>query len=640
MAWNDGLKDPSLSIAATDASPLRVRAGPGTGKTFTLIRRIARLLENDVEPNQILVCTFTRTAADDLKRELDALEVAGASSVRATTVHALCFGILSRNDVLEITGRVARPLLKYETRFLLEDLHNGIFGNIHKRRKRLKAFESAWARLQTDQLGWPNNPTDREFQQHLLDWLKFHNTMLIGELVPETLRYLGTNPAIPERSAFSHALVDEYQDLNAAEQEFIRLIAENAQLTIIGDENQSIYSFKYAHPQGISEFHSRHDGTADATLDICRRCPTSIVDMANYLISCSPGRSEHALIPRPENGVGEIRIVQWRSMEQEAQGIAWFIKQRIEAGVDPGRILVLAPRRQFGYGIRDALNERDVQAHSFFQEEALDGDPKKIDECRVQLAFTLLTLLANPADSVALRCWCGFGSGDLRRGAWGRIRNLCIEKNIVLPAALEDIRRRQLRISSGLHIIRKLEKLHVQLQQLASLRGSQLVDALFPDEDSDFSQIRSMAIEIEEGADASQILEHLRKGITQPELPTDVDYVRVMSLHKSKGLTADLVVVMGCIEGLIPTLPHSDSVTQKEMDIAVEEQRRLFYVAITRSREILVLSSVTDLPRNLAHKMGVEIHNRGNTARTITTRFINELGPTRPEPIAGRQLLR
>ena len=70
MAWNDGLKDPSLSIAATDASPLRVRAGPGTGKTFTLIRRIARLLENDVEPNQILVCTFTRTAADDLKREL------------------------------------------------------------------------------------------------------------------------------------------------------------------------------------------------------------------------------------------------------------------------------------------------------------------------------------------------------------------------------------------------------------------------------------------------------------------------------------------------------------------------------------------------------------------------------------------
>ena len=640
MPWNDGLEDPSLSIAATDDSPLRVRAGPGTGKTFTLIRRITRLLENDVEPKRILVCTFTRTAADDLKRELDALEVAGASSVRATTVHALCFGILSQNAVLGITGRVARPLLKYETRFLLEDLYNGIFENIHKRRERLEAFESAWARLQTDQPGWPNDPIDRKFQRHLLDWLKFHDTMLIGELVPEALRYLRTNPAIRERSAFSHVLVDEYQDLNAAEQEFIRLISENAQLTIIGDENQSIYSFKYAHPQGISEFHSRHVGTVDATLDLCRRCPTSIVDMANYLISCSPRRSEHTLIPRPENGAGEVRIVQWRSMEREAQGIARFIEQRIEAGVDPGRVLVLAPLRQFGYGIRDALNKGGVQAHSFFQEEALDGNPKKIDECRVQMAFTLLTLLANPKDSVALRCWCGFGSSDLRRGAWGRIRNLCVEKNIALSAALEGIRRKQLRISSGLHIIRRLEELHVQLQQLASLRGSRLVDALFPDEDSDFSQIRSMAIEIEEDADASQTLEHLRKGIIQPELPTDVDYVRVMSLHKSKGLTADLVVVMGCIEGLIPTRPHSDSVTQEEIDVAVEEQRRLFYVAITRARKILVLSGVTDLPRNLAHKMRVEIHNRGNTARTIITRFIDELGPTRPEPTAGQQLLK
>ena len=636
MPWDDGLEDPSLSIAATDDSPLRVRAGPGTGKTFTLIRRITRLLESGVEPKGILVCTFTRTAADDLKRELNALKVAGASSVHATTVHALCFGILSRNDVFEITGRMARPLLEYETRFLLEDLQNGSFGNIHKRRKRLKAFESAWARLQTDQPGWPSDALDRKFQQRLYDWLKFHKAMLIGELVPEAFRYLRNNPASPDRRAFSHLLVDEYQDLNTVEQEFIQLIAENARLTIIGDENQSIYSFKYAHPQGISEFHARHAGTTDATLDICRRCPTGIVDMANHLISCSPKRSKHVLIPRPENGKGEIYIVQWKSIKQETQGISRFIKRRIEGGVNPGRVLVLAPLRQLGYEVRDALNERGVQAHSFFQEEALDGDPKKIDECRIQLAFTLLTLLANPEDNVALRCWCGFGSSDLRRGAWDRVRNLCVEKGIILSVALENIRRKQLGISYSSHIIQRLEELHMRLQHLAPLRGSQLVDALFPSGDPDFSQIRNIAIEIEEGADASQILEHLRKGITQPELPTDVDYVRVMSLHKSKGLTADLVVVMGCIEGLMPTLRGSNPVTHEDIDATVEEQRRLFYVAITRARKILVLSSVTSLPWNLAHKMGVEIRNRENMAGTITTRFIEELGPTRPKPVAGQ----
>src|SRR5690606_13073363 len=108
MPWDHNLEGPSLRIAASDASPLRVRAGPGTGKTFTLIRRIARLLENGTRPRQILVSTFTRTAAGDLKRELESLDVQGAAAVRATTVHSLCFSILARNEVLEVTGRVPR----------------------------------------------------------------------------------------------------------------------------------------------------------------------------------------------------------------------------------------------------------------------------------------------------------------------------------------------------------------------------------------------------------------------------------------------------------------------------------------------------------------------------------------------------
>lgn len=80
MPWDQGLEGPSLQIAASDHSPLRVRAGPGTGKTFTLIRRIARLLENGTRPRQILVSTFTRTAAGDLKQELERLDVEGAAS--------------------------------------------------------------------------------------------------------------------------------------------------------------------------------------------------------------------------------------------------------------------------------------------------------------------------------------------------------------------------------------------------------------------------------------------------------------------------------------------------------------------------------------------------------------------------------
>lgn len=638
MAWNDNLEGPSLQIAASDDSPLRVRAGPGTGKTFTLIRRIARLLENGTSPREILVSTFTRTAAGDLKRELESLDVRGAASVRATTVHALCFSILARNEVLEVTGRVPRPLLEYEKRFLLQDLHDGEFGNIHARRRRLKAFEAAWARLQSEQPGWPQDPVDQRFHRQLLDWLSFHQAMLIGELVPEALRYLRNNPASPERTTFSHILVDEYQDLNAAEQEFTQLIAENAQLTIIGDEDQSIYSFKYAHPEGIANFHARHPNTTDETLDLCRRCPTNIVEMANSLIANNRRRTNRALIARPENGAGEVHIVQWQSMEREAEGLAEFIGRLVRSGrVEPGRVLVLAPRRQFGYGVRDALNARGVQAHSFFQEEALDGDPTNLATSRVQQAFTLLTLAANPEDSVALRCWCGFGSGSLRRGAWDRIEALCAGDGISLRAALDGIDAGRLAIPHGANIAARLRELSGHLQRLAPLRGEALLDALFPDNDADFAQIRIMAAGLDPDADAAQLLDRLRTSITQPELPTDVDYVRVMSLHKSKGLTADLVVVMGCVEGLVPTLPRD--ATQAERDVALEEQRRLFYVSITRARQILFLSSVTSLPRDLAYRMGVEVRGRGNTVGTITSRFINELGPTRPNPIRGERLL-
>lgn len=639
MPWNDGLEEPSLRIAATDDSPLRVRAGPGTGKTFTLIRRIARLLESGAEPGRILVCTFTRTAAGDLKRELENLAVASASSVRATTVHALCFSILSQNAVLTITGRAPRPLLEYEKRFLLEDLHDGSFGSIHERRKRLKAFESAWARLQNEHPGWPNDPLDRRFHRQLLDWLKFHDAMLIGELVPEALRYLRNNPASHERTAFSYVLVDEYQDLNVAEQEFVRILAKNAHLTIIGDEDQSIYSFKYAHPEGIVEFHDRHPGTSDETLDLCRRCPTNVVKMANHLISHNRRRTNRTLTAHAKNKKGGAHIVQWSSMEKEAKGLAKFIKKLIRSNqAEPGRILVLAPRRQFGYGVRDELNARGVQAHSFFQEEVLDGDPKKLDRCKTQQAFALLTLAANHADSVSLRCWCGFGSSDLRRGAWDRIRNLCDKRGLDLAVVLKSIRNGRLSISHGSQIIQRLNDLDARLQQLASLRGGALFDELFPDNDPNFTDIRGMATDLDPDADAEQLLDHLRTRITQPELPTDVNYVRVMSLHKSKGLTADIVVVMGCVEGLIPTLPHDAA--QAETDAALEEQRRLFYVAITRARKILVLSSVTDLPRDRAHRMGIQVRSKGLTAKTITTHFIDELGPTRPMPVTGRQFLK
>lgn len=630
--WDQGLDGAARRIAELNHTPMRVLAGPGTGKTFALMRRVARLLQDGATPNQMLVCTFTRTAARDLEGELARLGVDGVAQVRAGTLHAFCFGLLGQAEVLEATGRVPRPLLSFEERFLLQDLNGYGFGGIRERGRRLQAFNAAWARLQSQIPGWPEDPVDQAFHRELIGWLRFHEAILIGELVPETLCYLRENPASPHRGVFEHVLVDEYQDLNRAEQVLLDLLAEAGHLIVIGDEDQSIYSFKFAHPEGIATFSGTHPNTHDEGLDECRRCPRLVVEMANTLIANNPGRTPRVLRPLAVNPDGEVLVLQWHTIQDEAQGIAEIIRRGIQnAAMEPGRVLILAPRRQLGYAVRDGLNALGVFAHSFFHEEALD-------EADAQQAFTLLTLLANPDDRVALRCWCGFGSTSLRSGAWAKLRQYCETSGESPRAALERLASGNLTISHTGPLVERFRELQRRLAALDPVRGEALVDALFPEDREWTSFIRSLVLNIEgDEFDAQKLRETLRIGITQPELPTDVDYVRVMSLHKSKGLTADVVVVLGCIEGLIPMVTGN---TLAEQAASLEEQRRLFYVAITRTRRVLILSSVTQLPRDLAYRMGANVRGGNRThARTIASRFLSELGPTRPAAVLGNSVV-
>lgn len=536
-------------------------------------------------------------------------------------------------------GRVPRPLLKFEERFLLEDLCGTNGEGIRALTKRLNALAAAWARLQSEEPGWPHDQQDQGFLHALEAWLRFHEAMLIGELVPESLRFLRDNPVSPYRPRFAHVLVDEYQDLNRAEQVLLDELTAVGSLTVVGDEDQSIYSFKYAHPEGIAEFHRDHPETHDESLDECRRCPRLVVSMANTLIERNSVRTVRVLHPRPSNPYGEVLVVQWPSMRHEAEGIATFVQQRIQAdGVEPGRVLVLAPRRQFGYAIRDALNGKHVPAHSFFYEEALDGNPTEQAECAAQEAFTLLTLLARPEDRVALRCWCGFGSTSLRSNAWARVRQYCESTGKSPRSVLEELVAERLTLAYTTPVVERFRLLQQRLAVLHGLQGMDLVNTVFPMSDTWAEPLRVVAETFDDDSEPATLLDMIQRGITQPELPIDVDYVRVISLHKSKGLTADVVVVTGCIEGLIPTLPR-DATPQEKLR-ALEEQRRLFYVAITRTRQTLVLSSVTRLPVADAYRMGAQVRGHGNHAPTIASRFLSELGPSRPAATPGATIVR
>ena len=188
-------------------------AGPGTGKTFAMMRRIARLLQSGVRPKSIFAVTFTRTAARDLLEQLNSLGSTGAKDVVSSTLHSMSFSILSKNSAFQSTNRVARPLLQFERECLVSDLAIQ-HGGKNRTNKFLAAFETAWATLQHQQPGWPHNQDEQNFHRDLMDWLSVHESVLIGELVPLALDFIRRNPSSPDASAFDHVLVDEYQDLN------------------------------------------------------------------------------------------------------------------------------------------------------------------------------------------------------------------------------------------------------------------------------------------------------------------------------------------------------------------------------------------------------------------------------------------
>lgn len=641
MSWNEGLNGPALKIASCNASPLRVLAGPGTGKTFALKRRVARLLEENEASERILVVTFTRMAAKDLEREITSLNVPGVDRVHKSTLHSLCLSLLNNANVMRIINRNPRMLMDFEIRFLLEDLGvnhgEGHVENYYGRRRRLQAFEAAWAREQDQEPGWPQTDDDRRFQGILNEWLLFHQAMLVGELIPLTLRYLRVNPSCPELHAYQHVLVDEYQDLNRAEQHLIDLLSTSATLTIVGDEDQSIYeSFRFAHPEGISEFHNQHNNTYDIPLTTCRRCPTSVVSMANELINNNLRRVQHPLDPHTENGVGKVHIIQWDDMRAEAEGLAEYICHKVETGeFNPGRTLILSPRKQFGYMIRDELRERGCLAHSFFQEEFLDGNPKELDNSLAQQAFTLLTLIANPEDQVALRCWLGFGSQSLLAREYYRIREFCSQNGVSVKQALESALNGELPLRRISNSLERFRILNGYQQRLSGCSVREVINELFPAGEYWSDPIRLIVDQNSDFRSIADLLKILQTNIVQPEMPSNVDYVRVMSLHKSKGLNADHVLVLGCIEGILPKAPD-ENLSFEDQRRFFEEQRRLFYVAITRAKRTLILSSVLSLPRDIAYRMRAQIvDGDAESAHTIASTFLAELGPTAPRSVSG-----
>ena len=174
-----------------------------------------------------------------------------------------------------------------------------------------------------------------------------------------------------------------------------------------------------------------------------------------------------------------------------------------------------------------------------------------------------------------------------------------------------------------------------------------LVDSLFPEEVEDLADLRDLALSaLETVTSPKELLDALIVGITQVDVPPSPEYARIMSLHKSKGLTSPVVYVAGVVDGIVPTLPTAGRATDAQIEAAVEEQRRLLYVAVTRASSQLVLSYSSKMELGLAMSLRVQvemskIRKSGDVkvAPTIASRYLRELGDDAPRATTGTMWL-
>ena len=354
------------------------------------------------------------------------------------------------------------------------------------------------------------------------------------------------------------------------------------------------------------QYAQTHGNTHDELLNECRRCPRTVVSMANALIAHNPRATPKQLLPFQGNANGTVFIVQHQTVAREIETLAAYIEWYLAGhpGLAAGEVLVLANRRPIGNGIRHALNARAQQhrrpwtAESFYFEDALSS-------AAAAEGFTLLTLLVKAEDRAALRYWLAESRPDCRRRPYARLRAHCEQVGQTPTAVLQELAAGRLSLPHTQSLVARYRMLENRLAALSALTIPQLVDELFPAGNGDVATVREAALLIAPTVQTpGELLNELRTDIVQPELPGTLGTsIRIMSLHKSKGLTANLVVIAGCVEGILPTIDRSASVAEQARQM--QEQRRLLYVGITRSTETLVLSSAIQMPFGLAMQMNI-----------------------------------
>ena len=629
--------------------PLLVLAGAGSGKTRVLTSRVARLIGHQgVDPKHVLAVTFTNKAAGEMRERIARILGETPAGMWAGTFHAIGarilrsaphivgrdrgFTIYDEDDQLNVVKRVMERRKISPKQFTPKAIHAAISSA-----KNALVSPAEYARLAND----PFTKATSQVYEDLEAAFRAANAVDFDDLLVLPVRMLRESPAFHAelRSRFQFILVDEYQDTNHAQYQLVKMLgSEHQNVCVVGDDDQSIYGWRGADIRNILDFEKDFPNASIVRLEENYRSTPGILRVANAVISANTERRGKTLRPTRAEG--------------DAVTVAGALDDRDEADFVVDEILA---RRQSNAGmqLRDAAILYRTNSQSRSMEEALRkqalpyrliGSVRFYDRREIRDLMSYLKLIGNPNDDEAFRRAVsaprrGLGETTIEllaeRARAAAVPMLVAATRADLHEGIRAAARTSLGDFAGVILNfrerAKTDSVDAILRDLIdAIRYVEHLRAEGPEGEERIENVRELvtgAAEavIEEGGEVGLTpLEHFLQRASLvadlDKLDPNADAITLMTVHNAKGLEFPIVFVTGLEDGLFPLARAFDDPKM------LEEERRLFYVAVTRAEEKLYLTHARSRRRN------------GETMPSIPSSFLATLPPTLVETKATMRL--
>jgi len=632
LVHSDALSEVQRRAVVAADGPVLIFAGAGSGKTRVLTHRIAHLVqERRVFPDRILAVTFTNKAAGEMRARLESLVGSAAREIWAGTFHAVCVRILRRDGRrLGIASNFAIMDDADQRTIVREILHDldyderqiapgAALDEISKAKNSLVDV-NAYEQAATSFLGERYAAIYREYEKRL----RASNGLDFDDLITQTVRLLETDDEVRTRyqNKFQYILVDEYQDVNFAQYKLCAILAdEHKNITVVGDDDQSIYSWRGSDYQNILRFEEHFPGAQVFKLEENYRSTSRILEAASELIKNNEARADKTIFTKRAEG-DNVTVYGAESERAEVRYAIEKIKELVREGAAYRDFIVLyrtnAQSRVFEEGfLGEGIPYRVVGGVGFY--------------ARVEIKDMLsyLRYIVNPADAVAFRRIVNVPRRSIGQQTIASLADAATAAGVSVGETVFDrdllrraVPKKQKELERFADLIvdlrAKKEDLSVSELLLAVMEDSGYVRELKAEDTTDartrlenLEELVGVAREFEANAEGPATLDDFLANVALisdlDALDPDASFVTLMTLHAAKGLEFPNVFLSGLEDGVFP---HQRALTD---ETAMQEERRLAYVGITRAMDRLFLSYA--MRRTLY----------GNTFSYPKSRFLDEM---------------